>query len=310
MLRHFILRYAANSLGRRSAGSVTRYSQSLSILRSSPFAMLLRSLRTILWPSAVLFLWAGAGRACLADGASITGGIEPAYTACLSAGSSCSSFARTQFRLQYKPFARRGFSVRIKVARAYQLTLDDDKDDGSSEEQQASKFDPPFDVVDVKFRFSEADGRDRFELRTGYAYQHSDPNTDDGYHAAYLSGDYYFGPAMQSGWGGLSRRFDVLLRVSGNQYVTLQRPDEEFGQFVSTYTLPISNDGTTRIYTSYARELRFGGSNTVRTPSNRFDLGAVRNPTRWLELFGRFSVFGTRGVPATSRVVVGVDVTI
>ena len=48
--------------------------------------------------------------------------------------------------------------------------MDDDKDDGVSEERNASFFDPPYDVADLKLRFSALDGRDRFEVRTGYAY--------------------------------------------------------------------------------------------------------------------------------------------
>jgi hypothetical protein len=64
------------------------------------------------------------------------------------------------------------------------------------------------------------------------------------------------------------------------------------------------------MYTSYARELRLAGSNTLRTPSNRFDLGALRDPTRWLEFYARFSLFATRGIPGASRIVAGVDITI
>ncbi|MEO6991320.1 MAG: hypothetical protein ABI346_08035, partial [Candidatus Baltobacteraceae bacterium] len=136
------------------------------------------------------------------------------------------------------------------------MTLDDDKDEGSSEEQQASTFDPPFDVIDVKLRFGEPDGRDRFEVRTGYAYQHSDPNAVDGYHAASVSGNYYFGAPIRSGWGRQSRRLDVLVRVSDNLYAAASRPQEELGQFVSTYTVPLNTDGSTRMYASNARELR------------------------------------------------------
>jgi hypothetical protein len=257
----------------------------------------------------MLFPWIATSVGCLADGAKITGGIEPAYTACLSAGF-CSNLVRTQFRLQYKPVSIRGFSVRVRIARAYQMTMEDDRDEGVGEEQQASIFDPPYDVADVKFRFSDPNGRDRFELRTGYAYQHSDPNSVDGYHSTYLSGDYYFGGAIPSGWSGLSRRWDVLLKASDNLYAQANRPSEELDQFVSTYTTPLNNDGTTRMYASYARELRFSGSDVVRTPSNRFDVGATRYPTRWLELYGRISVFATRGISGAARAVVGADVTI
>ena len=190
------------------------------------------------------------------------------------------------------------------------MTVDDDKDEGSSEEQKTSRFDPPFDLVDVKLRFSAPDGRDHFEARAGYSYQYSDPNKADGYHAAYLSGDYYFGPPIPSGWGGMSRRFDLLLRVAQNLYATTSRPTEKLVQWIPTYTVPLNADGSTRMYVSYAREIRFSGSNTVRTPSNRFEFGAYRNPTRWLELYGRMAFWGTRGVPGTSRVVVGADITI
>ena len=266
--------------------------------------------RCIAWTSGALLLWSGAGGSCLADGAKVTGGIEPAYTGCLSAPSSCRSVVRTQFRIQYKPIAVRGFSLRIRLLRGYQVGLDDDKDIGSSEEQQASIFDPPFDSIDVKLRFSEPDGRDHLEVRAGYAYQHSDPNAVDGYHTPYLSGDYYFGPPIPSGWGGLSRRWDVLLKISQNRYAMASRLPEDLDQFVSTYTVPLNNDGTSRMYAAFARELRFSGSNTILTPSNRFDLGVTRYPTRWLELYGRISVYGTRGVPGTGKVVVGVDVTI
>jgi hypothetical protein len=268
-----------------------------------------KALQCALRTLGVLLFWASANGSCLAGG-TIGGGVEPAYTTCVSGGPYCSSLVRTQFRLQYKPFAVRGFSARIRLSRAYQATLDDDKDDGSSEEQQASIFDPPFDLVDVKLRFSQPDGRDRFEVRTGYAYQHSDPNTVDGYHAAYLAGDYYFGAPIPSGWGGLSRRLDVLVKVSENLYAQASRPPEELDQFMSTYTVPLNSDGTSRTYASYAREFRFSGSSAVRTPSNRFDLGATRNPTRWLELYGRISLFATRGVPGTTKFVAGVDITI
>jgi hypothetical protein len=264
----------------------------------------------MLWTPGVLLLWVGASGACLADGAKITGGVEPAFTTCLGATSVCNNFVRTQFRLQYKPVAVRGFSARIRLLRAYQMTVDDDKDEGSSEEQQTSRFDPPFDLLDLKMRFSAPDGRDHFEARTGYSYQHSDPNAADGYHAAYVSGDYYFGAPIPSGWGGLSRRMDVLLRISQNLYATPNRPTERLVQLIPTYTVPLNTNGSTRIYASYAREVRFSGSNTVRTPSNRFELGAYRNPTRWLELYGRMALWGTRGVPGTSRIVVGMDITI
>jgi hypothetical protein len=190
------------------------------------------------------------------------------------------------------------------------MTMDDDKDEGSSEEEQAGKFDPPFDVADLKLRFSEPDGRDRLEVRAGYAYQHSDPNTVDGYHTPYLAGDYYFGPPIPTGWGGLSRRWDVLLKVSQDRYAQANRPQEELDQFVSTYTVPLSGDGATRLYSSYARELRFSGADIVRTPSNRFELGAKRNPTSWLELYGRISLFATRGIPGSTRAVLGLDLTI
>ncbi|MGB7049342.1 MAG: hypothetical protein WBD57_13530, partial [Candidatus Cybelea sp.] len=132
----------------------------------------------------------------------------------------------------------------------------------------------------------------------------------DGYHAAYVSGDYYLGAPIPSGWGGLSRRMDVLLRISQNLSATPSRPTERLVQLLPTYTVPLNTDGSTRIYASYAREVRFSGSNSVRTPSNRFELGAYRNPTRWLELYGRMALWGTRGVPGTSRIVVGMDITI
>jgi hypothetical protein len=188
--------------------------------------------------------------------------------------------------------------------------MDDDRDDGASEEQQTSKFEPPYDLIDAKARFSRPDGRDWFEARAGYAYQHSDPNRADGFHAAYLSADYYFGAPIRSGWGGLSRRMDVLLRVSQNLYATAGRPLEKLVQVVPTYTVPLNGDGTTRMYASYAREVRFSGSDAVRTPSNRFELGAYRNPTRWLEFYSRLSLWGTRGAPGTGKFVVGADITI
>lgn len=216
---------------------------------------------------------------------------------------------RTQFRAQYKPISIPGFSARIRLLRAYQMMLDDDRDLGSSEEQQTSKFDPPFDLADVKLRFSAPDGRDHYEARTGYSYQHSDPNKVDGYHAVYVSGDYYFGDPIPSGWGGRSRQFDVLLRISQNFYATAARPVEKLVQAVPTFTVPINADGSTRAYTSYAREVRFSGSDTVRTPSNRFELGAYRNPTRWLELYGHMAFWATRGVPGTGRIVVGLEIT-
>ncbi|MFZ0032065.1 MAG: hypothetical protein WAK84_09345 [Candidatus Cybelea sp.] len=162
----------------------------------------------------------------------------------------------------------------------------------------------------MKLRFSAPDGRDHLEVRAGYAYQHSDPNVVDGYHTPYLSGDYYFGPPIPSGWGSLSRRWDVLLKISQDRYAMASSLPEDLDQFVSTYTIPLNNDGTLRTYASYARELRFSGSNTVLTPSNRFDLGTTRNPTQWLELYGRISVYATRGIPGAAKVVVGVDVTI
>jgi hypothetical protein len=264
----------------------------------------------MLWTSTALVLFVNAGGACLADGAKLTGGIEPSFTACLGASSSCSKFIRSQFRIQYKPIAVRGFSFRIRLLRAYQMSVDDDKDEGAGDERQTSKFDPPFDLLDVKARFSAPDGRDHYEARAGYAYQYPKPNRADGYHAIYLSGDYWFGPPIPSGWGGLSRRFDVLLRISQNLYATTSRPVEKLVQVIPTYTVPLNADGSTRVYASYAREVRFSGSNTVRTPSNRFEVGAYRNPTRWLELYSRFAAWGTRGVPGTARFVFGADITI
>lgn len=254
-------------------------------------------------------LWLEAPATCLAAGA-VSGGVDPAYTSCFSSAAVCSSTVRTQLRLQYKFISIRGFSARVRLSRSYQVTMDDDKDQGVSEERQAGLFDPPFDVADLKLRFSALDGRDRFEVRTGYAYQHSDPNTVDGYHTGYVSGDYYFGPPITTGFGGASRRFDVTMRVSDNLYAQANRPPEELDQFVSTYTVPLNNDGSTRMYASYARELRFSGSNAVRTPSNRLELGGVRDPTRWLEFYGRLSLFGTRGIPGAARAVAGVDITI
>ncbi len=190
------------------------------------------------------------------------------------------------------------------------MGLDDDKDDGVNEEEQSSKFDPPFDLAEVKLRFSAPDGRDHYEVRTGYAYQSSDPNMADGYHSAYLSGDYYFGAPIPTGGGGLSRRLDVLFRVSENLYAAASRPPEALDQFATTYTIPLNTDGSTRMYTSYAREFRFSGSNAVRTPSNRFDLGTYRDPTRWLEFYARVSLFATRGITGTARFVAGADITI
>ncbi len=264
----------------------------------------------MLWTFGVLLFWLTAGTACLADGAKVTGGVEPSFTACLANSSSCTKFVRTQFRLQYKPISVRGFSARIRLLRAYQMSVDDDKDEGSGEERQTGRFDPPFDLVDVKLRFSAPDGRDHFEARAGYAYQYSDPNKVDGYHAAYVSGDYYFGAPIPSGWGGLSRRVDVLLRMTQNLYATTNRPVEKLVQLVPTYTIPLNGDGSTRAYLSYAREVRFSGSNAVRTPSNRFEVGAYRNPTRWLEFYTRYAAWGTRGVPGTARFVFGADITI
>jgi hypothetical protein len=270
-----------------------------------------RVLRRMAGPVALAFLWAGSGGACLADGGGkAAAGIEPAYAGCLSARSKCKNMVRTQFRLQYTRFVARTFSVRIRVLRAYQLTLDDDREQGSSEEQQTSKLSPPFDVVDLRLRSTEPDGRDRFETRTGYSYQQSNPNTADGYHALYVSGDYYFGPGIPYGRGGLSRRLDVLLRVSETLFAAANRSAEETVQFVPTYTVPLTRDGSTRVYASYARELRFSGGNSVRTPSNRFELGTSRNATRWLQLYGRISLFGTRGVSGTAKGVLGIDITL
>lgn len=270
-----------------------------------------RCYRYVLWPLALVLLWAGSSRACLADGSGrVAGGIEPAYAGCVSTKSRCKNVVRTQFRLQYTRFVTRTFSARIRFLRAYQLTLDDDRAQGSSEEQQTSKLSPPFDAIDIRFRSGELDGRDRFEARTGYSYQHSNPNTADGYHALYVSGDYYFGPRIPYGRGGLSRRLDVLVRVSQTMFAAANRKSEQLVQFVPTYTIPLTSDGSTRVYVSYARELRFSGGNSVRTPSNRFELGASRNATRWLQLYGRISLFGTRSVPGTMRIVLGLDVTL
>jgi hypothetical protein len=255
-------------------------------------------------------LLAGVTGTCFADGAKITGGVEPAYTECLSTASACKSLQRTQYRLQYKPISVRGFSFRIRLLRAYQVTVDDDRDEGASEERRSSFFDPPFDLVDVKARFSQPDGRDQFEARAGYSYQHPDPNKADGFHAAYLSGDYYFGAPISTGWGKRSRRVDILLRISQNLYATAARPTEKLVQWIPTYTIPVNPDGSSRLYASYAREIRFSGSNSVRTPSNRFELGTYRDSTRWLELYGRVAWWATRGLPGTARLVVGVDITI
>lgn len=263
----------------------------------------------MLWTWGAVLLFLSASGPCLADGSKITGGVEPGYAACLSVGS-CTNSVRTQFRLQYKPVSVRGFSVRVKLLRAYQMTLDDDKDDDVNAEQRASKLDPPFDVIDVKLRFSAPDGRDHYEVHTGYAYQSSDPNTSDGYHSTYFSGDYWFGAPISTGWGGLSRRLDVLLRVTENHYSMLSRLPEAVDQLTTTYTVPLNVDGSTRLYTSYAREFRFSGSNSVRTPANRFDLGCYRDPTRWLEFYARLSLFASRGIPGAARFVTGVDITI
>lgn len=269
-----------------------------------------RALRFAVWASAGVLLWGGSSAVCSADGAKITGGIEPAFTACLGANSRCRNFLRTQFRVEYKPISVRGFSARIRLLRAYQMTVENDQDEDSSEQQQTSKFDPPFDLADVKLRFRAPDGRDRFEANAGYTYQHSDPNSADGYHAAYVSGDYFFGDPIPSGWDGRSRQFDVLLRVTQILYATAARPVEKLVQAVPTYTLPVNADGSTRVYASYAREVRLSGSDAVRTPSNRFELGAYRNPTRWLELYGRMALWATRGIPSTARMVAGLKITI
>jgi hypothetical protein len=270
----------------------------------------IRALRCTFWISGALLFSVSAAGTCLADGAKVTAGIEPSFTACLANSSTCTKFVRTQFRLQYKPIAVRGFSLRVRLLRAYQMSVDNDQDEGAGEERQTSRFDPPFDLVDLKARFSAPDGRDHFEARAGYSYQYSNPNASDGYHAAYLSGDYFFGAPIPSGWGGRSRRLDVLLRITQNLYATPSRPVEKLIQAVPTYTVPLNADGSTRTYVSYAREIRISGSNNVRTPSNRFELGAYRNPTRWLEFYGRFAAWGTRGVPGTARLVVGADITI
>ncbi len=258
-----------------------------------------------------LLLWVSVGQPCLAaGGAQITGGVEPAYIACLGAASFCTNTVRTQFRVQYRALTVRTLSVRIRLQRAYQLTLPDDQNDGASEEQRASRFNPPFDVIETRLRLSESNGRDHFEARAGYAYQQTDPNAVDGYHEVYLSGDYYFGRPIRSGVGSLSRDFDVLVRVARDQYATAERSAEGIAQSVATYTVPLNGTGTTRVYASYARELRLGGSNAVLTPSNRFEVGLTRDVTRWLQLYGRFSLFGTRGTQGTARGVVGADVTI
>jgi hypothetical protein len=267
-------------------------------------------LRFIVWPLAGLLLWLSPGGACLADNrGKLAGGIEPAYEGCLSARPSCKSVVRTQFRVQYTWFVARARSIRIRLARAYQLTLDDDRQQGSSEEQQVSRLNPPFDNIDLRMRFTEPDGRDHLETRAGYSYQYSNPNAGDGYHAIYLSGDYYFGPPIRSGRSSLSRRWDAQLKVAENTYAAANRATQDVTQFGSTYTIPLNSDGSTRMYASYARELRFGGSNRLRTPSNRFELGANRNATRWLQLYGRIALFGTRSVTGTTRVVLGMDFT-
>ncbi|HEY2475589.1 MAG TPA: hypothetical protein VGI19_12435 [Candidatus Cybelea sp.] len=189
------------------------------------------------------------------------------------------------------------------------MTLDDDEADGSSEEQQTSKFNPPLDTIDVKLRFSGLDGRDHFEGRIGYAYQYPNPNAANGYHTTYLSGDYFFGPPIPIGWGSLSRRWDVLLRVAQDRFAAANGSPEQLVQVAPTYTIPINNDGSTRAYVSYAREQRFVGSDNVRTPSNRFEFGATRDPTRWLEFYAKILLFATRSVPATTKAIVGAEVT-
>jgi hypothetical protein len=56
--------------------------------------------------------------------------------------------------------------------------------------------------------------------------------------------------------------------------------------------------------------LRFSGGNSVRTPSNRIELGLNRNATRWLQLYGRVSLFGTRGLSGSAKLIFGADVTL
>jgi hypothetical protein len=267
--------------------------------------------RRYIWPSAVLLVWVSTCNACLAASNGRFGvGVESAYGLCLSAPSSCKSVLRTQFRLQYARRLSRTSSIRIRVSQLYQLTLDDDKSDGSSEEQQASKLSPPLDVVDVRLRLSDPDGRDHVEVRAGYTYQHPNPSTAIGYHTGYFSGDYFFGPPISTGVGSLSRRWDVVFRVSQDYFATTNRTPEQLAQIAPTYTIPLNSVGSSRAYLTYAREQRFSRINSVRTPSNRFEVGYTRDPRRWLEFYLKIALWGTRGVPGTGKALAGVSISL
>lgn len=269
-----------------------------------------RALQRIVWSLTILALWLNCGRACLADsGGKVGGGVEPAFVGCISSKSGCKNVVRTQFRIQYTRYVTRTSSVRMRLLTAYQLILDDDRDQGASEEQQVSRLNPPFDVIDFRWRSSEPNGRDRFEARTGYSYQHSNPSVSDGYHALYISSDYYFGPPIPLGKGSLSRRLDLSIRVAQTTFAAANRSTEQTLQFGPIYTIPVTSDGATRVYGSYARELRFSGSNRVRTPSNRFEIGVTRKATRWLQFYGRISLFGTRNTPGATKLILGLDFT-
>ncbi len=233
--------------------------------------------------------------------------LEPTYTACASAAASCTSSARLSLRFEYTPKKLRTSYITVKLSREYQRSWDD-KSNSSAQEQESSKFSPPMDVLDVKARIGDSDGRDHLEMRAGYTYQHSDGVTNDAYHSAYLSGDYFFGAPIEAGSDGLSRSFDVFTRLSQNFYSAAGRPDEMRLQIVPTYTVPINRDGTTRVYASYTREARIIMGNTLPVSSNRFDTAVVRDMTPSIQGYARLSIFGSKGLPGLTKVIVGIEI--
>ena len=258
------------------------------------------------WIGFAVCIWAEC--AGTSHAASIKLVLEPTSTVCLSAKTLCANAARISPGLEYKLVFKRASYLRVKISQRYERSQEDGADVETGD-VQISPFFPVESVLDFKARINDVDARDRLELRTGYSYRRSTATMpNNGYHSIYVSGDYFFGLPISAGSDGLSRQFDMRIRLAQNKYAERTQPNQLVVQLAPGFTVPVNKSGSTRITTTYLREIRFNGSDPRPEPSNRFDLSAIRDMNPAVRAYVTYSLFAAHGSPGKGQLVFGVRV--
>jgi hypothetical protein len=181
---------------------------------------------------------------------------EPTYTFCVS-GASCPPAVRNSLALEYKPLVTPKANLRVRLARSYARSTQDDVVDDIDATQE--RYSPAVDSLELRLRIFDGDGFQRQEIKSGYAYQYPSAGANS-HHTLFASDDVFFGRSIRRGTDSAAHQFDAGLKLSKDSNDSAGVLPQTFVQAKGNVTFPLEPNGMWRAEAGYTVQQQLGGT--------------------------------------------------